>query len=267
MENFYCIWKPDLKARREIIPMDFKGISGGHISVYNFDDHTAKAIGFEKNYVIKKNAIWYSKDLLIDVDDKQHVPAVRDKLKQLEISYDLYETGGKGVHFHVPRENMPSNALPYSDLTFLTTNSIFTDPQVYGLFHTIRNIGAIHEKTNKAKVLTERHVSGKPFSVPLVDPLKIVKNTEHFTGKGESIFSDPSLTFSLTGYTAGNRYPGLMLVAGKLAKFQLNDAQAYFILDQVAKACEPKFTQLDDIWRFYKGLTATEEKEPNNGNS
>lgn len=253
MDQFYFLWKPDMRARREILPVGTNFAVGGHVSVYNFDDRTAKAIGFKSNEVIKREAVWHSKDLIIDIDDPDHIPDVRNKLKSKKLGYEMYTTGGKGAHFHVPRTNLPSNHLPYSDLTWLQTNEISTDPMIYTLFHTIRNKGAIHEKTSKPKILVETYQSDTEFSVPLIETPQKFINTNMEYSSSDSIFSDTALLYALNGYSAGNRYQGMMWVAQRLLRFKLTDPQAYFILDQVAKACVPQFEKLQDVWRFYTG--------------
>ena len=267
MDQFYFLWKPDMRSRREILPVGTNFAVGGHVSVYNFDDRTAKAIGFTSNEVIKKQAIWHSKDLIIDVDDADHIPDVRKKLKDKKIGYEMYSTGGKGAHFHVARNNLPSNHLPYSDLAWLKANEIHTDPMIYTLFHTIRNKGAIHEKTNKPKILVDNYQSDTQFSVPLVETPKTFVSANMEYSSSDSVFSDITLLYALNGFSTGNRYQGMMWVAQRLLRFKLTEPQAYFILDQVAKACVPEFENLDDIWRFYTGAKQDSKlKKDENGN-
>lgn len=130
----------------------------GFISLYQVDSNTAEAVqqtGTTKGF---KGVVW-SDWLWIDTDSYEAADTTERRLKELELSYVAYDSGGRGAHFGIMRHNTPSHLLPAMDKAWVASTFAprTVDTSIYTHLHLFRLPGTIHESTGRRKTLVSEH--------------------------------------------------------------------------------------------------------------
>lgn len=130
--------------------------SQGFSSLYEVTLDTAKAIveaGTTKQF---KGCVW-SEWLKIDVDSYEAAGATESKLIEMNLSFLAFDSGGKGAHFYIMRDNKPSHLLPAMDKAWVKANFESSDLSIYTHLHLFRLPATVHESTGRRKELVTEH--------------------------------------------------------------------------------------------------------------
>jgi hypothetical protein len=126
----------------------------GFSSLYAVTEETAEAIVAAGTTRQFKGVVW-SPFLWIDVDNYDHADRAESTLRKLGLGYSAYDSGGRGVHFRIEREAVPSHLLPAQDKAWVTEHFPEADPSIYSHLHLFRLEGTIHETHGRPKALVE----------------------------------------------------------------------------------------------------------------
>lgn len=224
-------------------------------SVYAVRSDDAQAIQETAGTAAGFKGIVWSQRLWIDFDDNKDGT---DKARQLLIKegYDYveYDTGGRGTHFGITRDALPSHILPSLDKQWVKENMEGADLSLYWHLHLIRLPGTTHERTGKRKVLVGKQ-SGRSLILPklLAEPAQLEAESRQSSADRQSIFKVWQVASNLTGSgVTGDRHRQIVLLAVALK----NDAHVF--MDEAMWVClevnrgfdEPK--PEDEIVRIVK---------------
>lgn len=119
-----------------------------------------------------KNFPVYSDEILIDFDaDPQAAEEAYNRLIGLGVGFDVYHSGGRSIHFHIPHVPYEGFHIAYSHKKLLAELGIRCDWSIYENNRLFRLPNTIHMKTFKRKTLLET-VTGGIIEVPIVEPPK-----------------------------------------------------------------------------------------------
>jgi len=190
--------------------------TGGFRSVYQVNEEGKKWIeerGSVGGFGDSGIPIW-SPQLFVDFDDcYEDAEYLRGLLLHDGISFQMYDSGNRSIHFHIDREIDPSIDVPYSDKEYIKTIVPRADLSLYSHMHPFRLEGTIHEKTTKPKVLIDSF-GGISLRIPnLCKPdYSILKSK----AAQVSIFEDPLIMGLSRGFREGQRYKNTLVLAYKL---------------------------------------------------
>lgn len=169
--TYYVEWAPALTARfGAMIPTeDLASQVGGWRTVYEFSELTAKEIiasGSSKGY--DKFPV-YSDTLFIDMDlGETGVHELTQKLNYLGFGFQVYSSGGKGFHFHIPCVPMEGYDVPYSQYAFAKTElTDHLDASLYRPGSLIALPGRVHIKTGALKTLVGDYCGMRLVEIPM----------------------------------------------------------------------------------------------------
>jgi hypothetical protein len=131
-------------------------VKNGHVSLYAIDEEMARRIMLSGS-VRKWRPIHYSSVVWIDLDSRDGINELVDRLCELDWYFSVFDSGNKGYHICFKRDAMPSNLLAYKDK--LLVSEYFRDLKCYsdfdlGIYHALhlfRAVGCTHEKTRIKK--------------------------------------------------------------------------------------------------------------------
>ncbi len=155
-------------------------------SVFGYPVDTANFIKDNGHTRDLKGKPVYCDEILIDVDEDSNVDLVIEKVKALKIGCDVYFTGNRGIHIHVPIVPILGEFVPYSVVEWLKSVELWQliDQSTFTPGSIFRCIGATHSKTGAEKdwadafegELLEIPVMVPPPIPTLVDELEVVES-------------------------------------------------------------------------------------------
>ena len=156
-------------------------------SLYGFPPETTNFINQNKNTKNLKDFPVFSDTLIIDCDTDLQKNKTRYQLIKLGISFEIWTTGNRGYHFHIPIVPMLGEHVVRSQVAWLKKNNLWEsiDNSIYRAGSIIRVAGAIHEKTNKPKRKLKT-IYGKLPEIKFVKKPAALKLTE------DSVLNDPT---------------------------------------------------------------------------
>lgn len=189
----------------------------GFRSVYMFNKETY-------NYIQEKNAVRslskfpvYSDMLFVDFDDgDKSIETFKKVMNTSGIGWEMYFSGRKGYHFHVPIEPMYGVYVPFSQKQFILGLGIETaDTSIYKHTGLFRTAGTYHNVTGNPKELVDKQ-DGNVLRLPYIEPeeeLEVVEgNTASLaaalTNAHYGVVDEPS---------PGSRHNQLLAIAKYLA--------------------------------------------------
>jgi hypothetical protein len=206
----------------------------GFRSVYGFSENAAtliKAQGHSRGFARFK---LYADIMFVDFDDQ---PEEAEKLKQslldFGVAFEVWDSGNRSFHFHIPHTPKFSKDLPYThkqvlkalgvdltkvDITLYRPNSIFRLPRTR------------HQKTGNPKVLLDK-IEGDilDFSIK-EEPIKeYAKGGEDIHGNPLEYFLTQALKVYLEGAETGNRHGSMFNVACCAFELGLDEEAAIVI--------------------------------------
>lgn len=158
--------------KRSGSPLLVESLEGqtGYRSIYGFPDKLAKHIEKQGSTFGIRGQELYSDTLFIDIDDN---PAAESTVEQIlltqGVGFDMYDTGNRGKHFHIPITEMLGKDVPYKQKAFVEANYPGADLSIYKCTGIIRLPGTFHYKNpGKTKKLLKR-VEGPTLDISLMD--------------------------------------------------------------------------------------------------
>jgi hypothetical protein len=115
-----------------------------------------------------RGTVVYSDTIFLDFDDAPEAAESFWHTLVLEgLGFEVWDSGGRSIHFHIPTAPMWSEHLPYSHSQWVKARTPGADMCLYQAGRIFRLPNTTHQKTMKRKVLLET-VQGKLAEVELV---------------------------------------------------------------------------------------------------
>lgn len=200
----YVLYKTIYEAQPKVVTVDKLPLTG-FVSTYMYDSGLVKYVtehGSLRGFSATK-PVCYSETLLVDFDDAKE--AARDFyrfLRKKGLKFDVYDSGGRSIHFHIKRHPVASESLPYSDKYYIMTHAPKADLTIYQVGRVFRRAGTIHHKTGRKKELLEK-VEGNLLETIITEKPSSFQIKECIDYEG--VFNDPWIYCSMMGYSAGER--------------------------------------------------------------
>ena len=194
--------------------------SSGFCSLYAVDENTAEVLEINKNFSYFKGIVW-SPVLWIDCDTEEAAETVKKDLISMNLSFRVYTTGNRGLHFAIDRDCVASPILPMQDKAWVKSNFPKSDLGVYTHLHMFRQIGATHQKTGRKKEILESYEGDylvfdiKSPVCEVSSPSGVDKNNRAVFG---SVFSDDLVMDYSAPCAAGTRHRTLATIGYRLAE-------------------------------------------------
>ena len=228
----------------------------GFRSVYMFDAEDAEIIRFNGNSKGFKYFNLYSDCLFVDIDvksEEDNKKAINDikKLVAKGIKFDLYDSGNRSYHLHIPHELKSSRHLPYNHRRVLREIGLHCDETLYRPNSLYRLPGTCHSKSveGKCKELVKSY-SGKLLEFDIV-PEPVNEKPANYSSK---IFVDVAL-YSLWEFShiqPENRYMSTFAMALKLFDSGLSFETVTDLLER-ANDCWPEPNEDSEVERAIQG--------------
>lgn len=205
----------------------------GYRSVYGFDDVACSyflEIGRVKD---SRGFNVFADEILIDFDDAlEDAEKFYHILLEMGISFDVYDSGGRSIHYHIPHQEIWSPNLPRSHKTWVQQFNLKADLSIYQHGRIFRLPGTIHEKTYRKKALLESIKTDKILNLDLVESPIIVNTT---INDNEGIFALNSLLDRVCNKPPenGNRNNTFFILACTLADGGFSKMFCYELLVKI----------------------------------
>ena len=157
-------------------------------SLYGYGADTASTINSNGHTRDLSGCVVYSDCLIIDCDTTEEAEAVLEIIKNLDIASELWTTGNRGCHIHIPIVPMQGTDVIWSQISWLRDIGVWelVDKSIYREGGQIRVPGAEHEKTGKIKEKL-LDIEGEILEIPLrKSPPKPVASTTIVEGTKEA---------------------------------------------------------------------------------
>lgn len=134
--------------------IELNALGVGFSSLYAVTEADAKAIEQAGTAAGFRGTV-YNTHLWLDVDTYEQADIVERRLREMELAFVAFDSGGKGAHFGINRSNdeQPSHLLPAKDKAFVKLMFPEADTSIYTHLHPFRLPGTVHEKTGRKKEL------------------------------------------------------------------------------------------------------------------
>jgi hypothetical protein len=240
-----------------LIPASELSSRVGFRSVYMFDEQDAEIIRFNGHSRGFKYFNLYSDCLFVDIDMKTKDDAKRavEDIKRLvarKIRFDLYDSGNRSYHLHIPHPLKNSRHLPYNHARILNELGFKYDNTLYRPNSLYRLPGTVHAKSveGRCKELLKSY-NGELLDFEIIpEPIKEFKS-ESFDS---TLFLDTVL-YSLWEFShiqPENRYMSTFAMALKLFDAGLSSDT---VLDLLMRAndCWPEPNDECEVERAVQG--------------
>ncbi len=146
-------WRETLVRKGPPILSDTATGNAQFRSVYGFPPVTEKLIVAQKHMKNLDGKMLYSDTLLIDIDKQEHVAKAKSLLRELGIGYEVWTTGNRGCHVHIPIQPMVGVNVIYSQKHWLKSVGLWDliDTTIYRPAGQFRAAGAVHRTTKEIK--------------------------------------------------------------------------------------------------------------------
>lgn len=186
-------------------------------SIYAYDEKSVEIFQRSRSLEGIQTHPVYSDMLFIDIDsdDKNHIEYAYNKLADLNIYFEAWSTGRRGIHFHVPITPMFGVKVPNSQVEYVKylfpklIEEEAIDLSFYCHTGQYRLPGAVHSKTvGGVKTLKYRVNGHDVLNIPLIDEVPVSK----YTGTVVDTTREAYIA-NLTRYRdAGGRHLHLMIL-------------------------------------------------------
>ena len=125
-------------------------------STFGYPEETARHIKDNNNTKDLKGKAVHSDTLFIDIDESANIDDACSILRKLGVGHEIWSTGNRGCHIHIPIKEMVGTKVVYSQTTWLKDVGLWplVDTSIYREGGQFRVPGALHQKTGKPKVKT-----------------------------------------------------------------------------------------------------------------
>lgn len=179
----------------------------GFRSVYGFCERDAMSIRHKKSSCGFAQFPVYSNKLLMDFDHNETgmLEAVNWANKK-ELSWELYESGGKGFHLEIKTIELFDINLPYTHKKLCEKLGFGNDPSLYRHGSLFRLPGTIHDKTHKPKKKIDGFSTDNLLEITIEAPEECI-HFDEFSDQDSLNFALGSIKYYLgESPGAGNRY-------------------------------------------------------------
>lgn len=129
----------------------------GFTSYFLFDKKQKEFIEQQNSMANLDQFAVYSDTLYIDFDEPDDVDACKNKMLEQGLAFELYESGSKGYHYHIPLDKMYCGVdLPLKHKTWVKSLGFKIDDSIYRHAGLFRLPGTKHKKTGKLKQLVHK---------------------------------------------------------------------------------------------------------------
>lgn len=159
----------------------------------------------------------FSDTLFVDFDDGDtSIVMFENILTHSGIGYELFFSGRKGFHFHIPLIPMWGASVPYSQKMWIESTGVKTaDLSIYKHTGLIRLPGTIHEVTGVKKHQVKKFV-GNPLNIPLLEKGVLEFELETFGGGSVAAALSSALRSFVDTPGPGYRHGRLVSIGKKL---------------------------------------------------
>lgn len=183
----------------------------GYCSLYAISAETMASLEdpSTSSYSGYKGTVW-SPELVLDFDSFSEGEAARRRLIEMGLAFKMYESGGKGYHFYIPRPHAPSHRLPLIDKQWVAKVFPEADLSLYTHLHQLRVPGTIHDKTGKRKQLIESVDGEELLLADVQESLPESVSQKVTTNCDKSIFTNFYIQSLTVPVDEGDRHAVLM---------------------------------------------------------
>jgi len=224
---------------------------GGFRSVYGFSEETAHHIVMTSESRGFKRFEVYADTLFMDFDNQKEAAEKTIKtLRKLGVKFDVYTSGGRSVHLHIPHKPMWSKHLPHTHNVVASKISDKFDPTLYRHNSIFRLDCSVHSKSGNVKKLI-RSFDGRLLTFSIVEK-------EEFDS---SVISDGNIPFdyllnrmltNMTIVSEGNRHNTLFSLGLDLIDYGFSDETCLELLQAInSNFQDPK--PESEVVRAFKG--------------
>jgi hypothetical protein len=158
-------------GKLRFVPADELHLHTGFRSVYGYDEALVDLLLDRGSTEAMAGYPVFANELIVDVDDDDLVPQVAEQLKKLGVSFQWFNTGRRGAHFHVATEPLCVRNLPHSMRMWCKSNMPEgVDLTIYREAAVIRLPGTWHEKNPGHRKELVHSASGNLLVIPVVAP-------------------------------------------------------------------------------------------------
>jgi hypothetical protein len=212
----------------------------GFSSLYAITEDAASAIVQEGTTRKFAGVVW-SERLWIDVDSYELAERTEGFLRESGYDYIAYDSGGRGAHFGVRRDHIPSHLLPQRDKAWVRENIPGADLSIYTHLHLFRLPGTVHERTGRQKEVVSRS-SGRSIVLPPFQEQTVALSKASASAESKSVFGCFRVLRETVPVEVGERHAALVRLAYALCQEANTDPDfAYAYMLEVNKMySEPK---------------------------
>ncbi len=183
--------------------------STGFSSIYHVTAETAQAIEQAGSAKWFKGVCW-SERLWLDIDSYEAADEVEKRLNEMGVDYVAYDSGGRGAHFGVLRDAVPSHLLPVLDRSWAARYFPEADLSIYTHLHPFRLPGTKHAVTGRIKTLVYKR-GGSAVTLPKFREEPKAQNSQVIAAQGStSIFDCRRVMFNTVPVENGQRHETLV---------------------------------------------------------
>ncbi len=158
--QMFIEWSSSTHHTAVLIPSTLK-MEHGFRSVYMFDEQQKEYIESQGDMTKLDSLSVYSDTLFIDIDStKEDCDKCRAELEHRGLNYEIWESGSKGFHFHIPLiktyQHIDLPAIHRQFVKQLSAGRFAIDESIYRHAGLFRLPGTRHKKTGKRKILMEK---------------------------------------------------------------------------------------------------------------
>jgi hypothetical protein len=177
----------------------------GFSSLYAVTKDAAEAITKAGTTSQFKGVVW-SERLWLDIDSYEKAQAVENRLVAMELDFIAYDSGGKGAHFGIKRNNAPSHLLPAMDKLWVKANIPEADTTIYTHLHLFRMPGTVHEDTGRPKQLVVEN-KGRALTLPPMEKINAsYRDDSNLYSTDTSVFACFRVMSNSVRTSEGNRH-------------------------------------------------------------
>ena len=232
-EELFIEWTSSTYHTALMIPKNME-MGKGFRSCYCFDAQQKAIIEAQGSMSGIEQMAVYSDTLFIDIDnDEDAMLQCADVLTIQKTAYELYESGGKGYHFHIPLDQTYQHVnLPAIQKQCVKSMGIPVDESIYRHAGLFRLPGQKHIKTGKKKRLIEKRsgdLLNLDMSVEIYERPKRLRTS--LSTSAEAL--NECLYLMINSPAEGGRYMKLWKMAKMLQEAQFTEEFAMELLVEV----------------------------------
>lgn len=197
-------------GRPKLVPYNDRYNYTGFTSVYGYTEAAAGHIENTNSTRGLSQFPVYSDVLYVDFDNNEEA-AEQFKVLTLEAqgyTFDMYHSGGRSIHFHIPIEPMYGLNVPHSQKLWMESNAPEADMSIYRHSGLYRLPGTYHAKNpGKKKDLICKHDGMYTLRIENRPRVAVSTIDDEVAEKGEAYFHDILGKLLNTTIASGGRHP------------------------------------------------------------